>query len=77
MFEEIGSNSWRGIRVRKSGREGVVTSDFNGYYRELVIKMDDGKHEKILMNNFGDDPKETQEWEFFSTHGNEERWLSF
>lgn len=77
---ETGSNSWNGIKVRKDDKEGVVIVDNNYNLRVLTVEMNDGTLDKIVMNNRGDDPEETQEWEWLSDRGSDKdspKWYRF
>ena len=72
------SDSWKGIKVRKGNREGVVIDDMNNYLRILTVKMDDdGSTDKIIMNNVRADPPETKEWEWLYNHNHEDVWYRF
>jgi len=75
LFEETGSNSWIGKKIRKSNKVGKVIRDQNGQYRVLTIKFDDETEDVIEMNNTGPDPKYIHEYEWF---GNQRKvWYKF
>jgi len=65
MYEEVTTNSWKGIRVRKGNKFGTITKDENGSnLRILTVQYDDSSMSRIVMNNIGTDPTETSKWEW-------------
>ena len=71
--------SWNKTRVRKENSYGTVVDDINGRLRILVIKMDDGTDEKIVMSNVGGDPdpEELSKWEWYWDKTEDKKWYSF
>ena len=73
-FEENGETSWRGIKVRRGDKSGVVVRDANGAYRVLTVKFEDGE-EEIKMNNLGRDPEYIHEYEWYDK--SRDQWYRF
>ena len=71
--EEYGS--WKGIKIRKGKKLGRVIKDFNGYYRELTVRFNNGLEETIKMNNMGDNPYYIHQYEWYNKQG--KVWYSF
>lgn len=75
LFNETGSYSWNGKKIRKGNKIGKVIQDQNGAYRILTIKFDDETEDVIEMNNTGPDPKYVHDYEWFSESG--QKWYRF
>jgi len=73
-FEES-DRSWRNKQIRKIERMGIVIKDFNGYYRELIVKFEDGVEEIIKMNNIGEDPEYIHQYEWYDKK--KDKWYRF
>lgn len=77
MFEETGTTSWKGTRVRKGDKYGTVIRDLNGFTRNLTFKMDDGTTEHLSMNNVGPDDPKNKEWEWYWDKTDDKKWYRF
>lgn len=75
-FEETDSSSWKGTKVRKGNKEGVVIRDMNGASRELTVKFGDNAEVVVIaMNNIGKDPEYIHDYDWYSDSGN--CWYKF
>lgn len=72
-FKETGKHSWVGIQIRKGNRYGEVIEDWNGRFRKLKVRFQDGEIEEIVLNNLGKDLDYVHEYEFYSGG----RWFKF
>jgi len=62
--EEYGS--WKGIKIRKADKMGIVIKDMNGIFRNLKIKFNDNSQETIRLNNIGTDPNYVHQYEWYN-----------
>jgi hypothetical protein len=58
--------SWINTKVRKGAKSGIVISDDKSrVFRVLKVKFDDETKGEIWLANYGLDPQETQEFEWY------------
>lgn len=77
-YEETGANSWKGTRVKKGDKYGVVVMDMNamnnGRNRVLTVEFENnGGTDFITMNNVGPDSADVHQWEFMERN----HWIHF
>ena len=80
QFDETGSHSWIGKKIRKGNKIGKVIRDTNGMQRILTVefKDDDNREvqaQEIRLNNVGPDLKYVHDYEWFSENG--QKWYRF
>jgi hypothetical protein len=63
----MSGSSWVGTKVRKDGKNGVVTRDLNSACRVLNVKFEDDTTDCITMSNISKDPNpdELEKWEWY------------
>lgn len=66
MVDETESyGSWKGTKIRKDKKLGIIIKDFNGRDRNLTVKFNDGSEEVIKMNNIGEDLPYIHQYEWY------------
>ena len=64
QFDETGSHSWNGKKIRKGDKIGKVIRDTNGMQRILTVEFDNGDTEEIRLNNMGPDLEYVHDYEW-------------
>ena len=74
-FRETGTSNWEGTLICKGKKYGEVIEDWNGTYRILKVKFQDGTIEEIKLNNIGKDPKSVHQYKWYCEQNKE--WIRF
>ena len=75
QFDETGSHSWIGKKIRKDSKIGKVIRDTNGMRRILTVEFDDGNKEEIRLNNIRPDLEDVHDYEWYDEDN--EKWYKF